>query len=96
MSLTPQEKAERKAEKRAEKLREDYEHVYEEHSEDQLKEEIHRLLMSKRSVELDKEETMAGFNDVINQKKDAIEYCTERIDYLRQQALNAERQDESA
>ena len=83
MTLSVEEKAEKRREKRAAMLRDAYEPVYEDFSQDQLKDEILRLLTQQKDLEEQKKIQNDSYNDLITEKKDAIEFCRERIDYLQ-------------
>jgi hypothetical protein len=83
MAMSAEERAERRRERRAEQLRDTYEPVYEDFSEVQLKDEILRLLTQKQDLEEEKKAHADAHNALIKEKKEAIEFCRERIDYLR-------------
>ena len=83
MALTAEERADRRRERRAEQLRETYEPQYEDLSQVQLKDEIVRLLTQQKDLEEQKKAHADAHSSLIKEKKDAIEYCRERIDYLQ-------------
>ena len=81
--MTAEERAERRRERRAEQLRDEYSPQYEDFSIAQLKDEVLRLLTQQKDSEEQKKAQSDAYNSVIKEKKDAIEYCRERIDYLQ-------------
>lgn len=83
MALSAEERAEHRREKHAAKLRELYEPVYEDFEEPQLKDEILRLLTQQKDLEEQKKAQNDSYNDLIKEKKEAIEFCRERVDFLR-------------
>lgn len=90
-TMTAEERAERSRERRAAALRETYEPQYEDLTQAQLKDEVMRLLTQKQDFEESKKAQNASYNDLIKEKKDAIEFCRERVDYLQhEEAVAAE------
>ena len=91
MAMTAEERAERRRERRAEQLRDEYEPQYEDFSQAQLKDEVLRLLTQQQDLEEQKKAHADSHNELIKEKKNAIEYCRERIDYLQhEEAVTAQ------
>lgn len=82
MSLSPEERADRRRERRATYLRDTFEGQYGELTDEELKTELLQVLRVKKDLEEQKKASADGFNEQIKDKKDAIDYITERIDYV--------------
>lgn len=89
MTMTAEERSERRRERRAEQLRDEHEPQYGELTIEELKNEILRLLTQQQDLEEQKKAQADSYNALIKEKKGALEYCRERIDFIQhQEAVN--------
>lgn len=73
------------AERRARMLRETFEGQYGDHTVPELKNTILVILNEKEDLEEQKKAHNDSFKELIKEKKDALQYCRERIVFLNEE-----------